>query len=149
MTSSIPFSVLLNTANKTPIIQSTFASPTLSPKEMTNHQNFCLAYLKAKENFDQKTCKNFLEMKKKLSRPSEKFHSQEDVFNWFMKFPLNQKVKILTVTNKFIVELLTQLYVIQRNISENQKFKPTEEYEYFYSEKTEDEIEVWCDKNNK
>ena len=102
--SSLPFSILL-TKNEEII-------PLLSIQE---HQKFCKSLLKSYLTYknkisDEKTDKNYYISEQDFMQAQKK-HNQKEILKWFETLTIYQRIKICTIKNKWLVNVLIQLYL--------------------------------------
>ena len=103
--SSLPYSILL-TENEEIL-------PQLSIQE---HQKFCKSLLKfyqsyKKRNSNEKSDKNKLKIEEEYFKTQKK-QKQEEILKWFENLSEYEKIKICTIKNKWLVNILIQLYII-------------------------------------
>ena len=103
--SSLPYSILLNENEE--------ILPMLSIQE---HQKFCKSLLKfyqsfKKKNSDEKINKNKLKLEDEYFQTHKK-QNQEEILKWFENLTEYEKIKICTIKNKWLVNILIQLYII-------------------------------------
>ena len=115
---SIPFSILLSSK-----------SNILPLSTIQNHQKFCQKFLKAHQSFEK--YKN--NAKSKLAFVNEnvflvrqKEQNQQDVLNWFDSLTIEQKTKICSIKNKWLANIITQLFYIYYKVG-NCVYKPISE----------------------
>ena len=103
--SSLTYSILLNENEE--------ILPMLSIQE---HQKFCKSLLKfyqsfKKKNSDEKINKNKLKLEDEYFQTHKK-QNQEEILKWFENLTEYEKIKICTIKNKWLVNILIQLYII-------------------------------------
>jgi len=87
--SSIPFCILLAQDEKI-----------LPLKTIQEHQKFCKSFLAL---YEKRKSKDELQLSTK---------NQKKIFKWFKNLPEHQKITICTIKNKWLVNILIQLYLI-------------------------------------
>ena len=79
----------------------------LTRADIQNHQNFCKLFFKAQSTFESK----LEESKSKKTQKKDK-DLPSKVWSWFDNLPFEQKLKICTIKNKWVLKILIQLYFI-------------------------------------
>ena len=115
---SIPYSLL--TKNDSDI---------LSQSVIQEHQNFCKLFYKAQSSYERK-----MEEDKKSFSPEKSpvQQSQLKIWNWFENLSLEQKIKICTIKNKWLVKIIIQLYFIYV-IDNKNTFYPTKDMNILFT----------------
>ena len=88
---SIPLSLLTKKTKKENI---------LNESDIQESQNFCKLFSKAKLSYDKKSEELNLQHKKNLS---------SNVWQWFDNLTLEEKIRICTIKNKWLIKILIQL----------------------------------------
>ena len=83
------------------------------------HQNFCKLFLKAKSSYerkkeDNKNLKYSASFILDKNKDSKDFPSSLKIWNWLENLPFEQKIKICTIKNKWLVKIIIQLYFIYK-----------------------------------
>ena len=105
---SIPYSLL------------TKADSNVLPQSfIQEHQNFCKLFIKAKSSYERKKedNKNIRDSASFLldkNKDSKDFPNNLKIWNWFENLPFEQKIKICTIKNKWLVKIIIQLYFIDQ-----------------------------------
>ena len=100
---SLPYSLLIKAD-----------SDVLPQSIIQEHQNFCKLFLKYKSSYEKKKDEN-KHLKDSASSSSEKSKEvqiQLKIWNWFENLPFEQKIKICTIKNKWLVKIIIQLFFI-------------------------------------
>ena len=113
--SSIPYPILVS--QDTNIIQ---------PEEIQEHQKFCQSFYKLYQLYEKRKENNSTE---------NEFHKQtkEKILNWFENLSTNQRIKICTIKNQWLVNIFIQLYLICQSI-DSCLFKPISDMKIFFNE---------------
>ena len=115
---SIPYSLLTKADSN--ILPQTF---------IQEHQNFCKLFMKAKSSYERKKedNKNIRDSASFLldkNKDSKDFPNNLKIWNWFENLPFEQKIKICTIKNKWLVKIIIQLYFIDQIDSSKATFCP-------------------------
>ena len=118
---SLPFSILLN--------QDENILPLLTIQE---HQKFCKSLLKSYQSYEKRKSEeksdiNKYNLEDELFQTQKK-QNQEDILKWFENLTEYQKIKICTIKNKWLINILIQLYLNYKTYDPCY-FKPTLEME--------------------
>ena len=118
---SLPFSILSK--------QDENILPLLTIQE---HQKFCKSLIKSYQSYEkrkseEKTDINKYNLEDELFQTQKK-QNQEDILKWFENLTEYQKIKICTIKNKWLVNILIQLYLNYKTYDPCY-FKPTLEME--------------------
>ena len=94
----------------------------LSRSDIQNHQNFCKLFSKVQSSFEakleeSKSKKNHTITKKEKDLPSK-------VWSWFENLPFDDKIKICTIKNKWVLKIIIQLFFIHF-LDNKTTFEPT------------------------
>ena len=105
--SSLPFSILLS--------QNEEVIPLLSIQE---HQKFCKSLLKSYLTYksrisDEKTDKNKYISEQDYFQTQKK-QNQKEIMKWFETLTIYQRIKICTIKNKWLVNILIQFYLMYK-----------------------------------
>jgi hypothetical protein len=93
------------------------------------HQKFCKLFSKAQTTYERKNEENNNIMD--YNYP-DKNKNQLKIWNWFENLNLEQKIKICTIKNKWLVKIIIQLYFIY--VIDNQSaFNPTNVMDILFS----------------
>ena len=103
--SSIPFSILSS--------QDDNILPKLTIEE---HQNFCKLLLKSYQSYERRKSEERQDRNKckyeNEYNENQKKQNQEEIFKWFENLTEYQRIKICTIKNKWLINILIQLYLI-------------------------------------
>ena len=122
---SIPISVL-STKNEEYISLST----------IKEHQNFCKAFLKSYHSYEKKKTEDKGKNKNKFEEnffQTEKKQMQEEIFKWFSNLTEEERIKICTIKNKWLVNLLLQMYLLSSTY-DNVYFLPVHEMKTLFED---------------
>ena len=113
--SSIPYPILVS--QDTNIIQ---------PEEIQEHQKFSQSFYKLYQLYEKRNENNITE---------NEFRKQnkEKILNWFENLSTNQRIKICTIKNQWLVNIFIQLYLINQSI-DTCVFKPINDMKIFFNE---------------
>ena len=76
------------------------------------HQNFCKLFIKYQSSYERKKEENKA-IKDSASTASDKnkdYQNHIKIWNWFENLPLEEKIKVCTIKNKWLVKIIIQLY---------------------------------------
>ena len=98
----------------------------ISLSTIEEHQKFCKAFLNSYHSFEKKKTegkgKNNFKFEGEFFQTVKK-QNQEDIIKWFSNLSEEQRIKICTIKNKWLVNLLIQLYLITKTY-DDVYFKP-------------------------
>ena len=98
----------------------------ISLSTIEEHQKFCKAFLNSYHSFEKKKTegksKNNFKFEGEFFQTMKK-QNQDEIMKWFFNLTEEQRIKICTIKNKWLVNLLIQLYLITKTY-DNVKFKP-------------------------
>ena len=118
---SLPFSILSK--------QDENIIPLLTIQE---HQKFCKSLLKSYQSYEKRKTEEKVDINKYNLEDNifqtQKKQNQEDILKWFENLTEYQKIKICTIKNKWLVNILIQLYLIYKTYDPCY-FKPIMEME--------------------
>ena len=102
--------------------------------DIQNHQNFCKLFVKAQISYERKVeeYNNTNKKEKKEFKERKEKDLQNKIWIWFENLSLEEKIKICTIRNKWLVKILIQLYFIY-SIDNKNTFSPTPEMDIFFS----------------
>ena len=112
---SLPISVLLTKDEKF-----------ISLSTIKEHQNFCKAFLKSYHSFEKRKTEDKDKNKFKFEEDffqTEKIQNQEEIMKWFSNLSEEGRIKICTIKNKWLINLLLQLYLMTKTY-DTVYFKP-------------------------
>ena len=121
---SIPYSILLNqNDNILPI------------SIIQDHQKFCRQFMKAHQTFEKynKTKSKLAFINDNVFLFCKKKQNQEDILNWLSSLPTEEKRSILSIKNKWLVNIFSQLFYIYYKMG-NYCFKPLGEMFIFFDD---------------
>ena len=105
--SSLPFSVL-----------STQMDDILPLISIQEHQKFCKSFLKSYQSYKKRVSDEKTDINKHQSEDdfvqTQKKQNQEEILKWFENLTIYQRIKICTIKNKWLVNLLIQLYLVYK-----------------------------------
>ena len=95
----------------------------ISLSTIQEHQKFCKALLKSYHSFEKKKSED-----NKYKFEDEFFQNQkkqyrDEIMKWFGKLTIEERIKICTIQNKWLVNLILQLHLITTTY-DNVSFKP-------------------------
>ena len=108
---SLPFSVL-STQNENVL-------PKISIQE---HQKFCKSLLKLYQSYNKKVSEEKTGVNKNQFNDFsqiQKNKRREEILKWFENLKINEKIKICTIKNKWLVNLFIQLYLVHKHGNES------------------------------
>ena len=110
---SLPISVLTTK-------EETFISLTT----IQEHQKFCKALLKSYHSFEKKKSEDKDKYKfEDIFFQTQKKQYRDEIMKWFGKLTIEERIKICTIQNKWLVNLILQLHLITTTY-DNVSFKP-------------------------
>ena len=121
---SIPYSLLLNqNDNILPI------------SIIQDHQKFCRQFMKAHQTFEKynKTKSKLAFINDNVFLFCKKKQNQEDILNWLSSLTIEEKRSILSIKNKWLVNIFSQLFYIYYKMG-NYCFKPLGEMFIFFDD---------------
>ena len=98
--------------------------------DIENHQYFCRLFSKAQTSFDSKIEESKSQKGQKTAKKDKDL--QNKVWLWFDNLNLEQKLKICTIKNKWLLKLIIQLFYINC-IDNKTTFEPTSEMGSLFS----------------
>ena len=98
--------------------------------DIENHQHFCRLFSKAQTSFDSKIEESKSQKVQKTAKKDKDL--QNKVWLWFDNLNLEQKLKICTIKNKWLLKLIIQLFYINC-IDNKTTFEPTSEMGSLFS----------------
>jgi hypothetical protein len=102
--SSLPYSILAKKDND--------ILPSLSIDE---HQKFCISLLKSYQSYKKKIEKKTDKYKSEEEfLQTQKKQNQKEILKWFENLSEDQRIKICTIKNKWLVNIFIQLYLINK-----------------------------------
>ena len=87
----------------------------ISLSTIQEHQKFCKSFLKSYHSFERKKTLDKDKTKTKLEELfciTHKKSNQEEILKWFGNLGEEERIKICTIQNKWLVNLLIQLYLL-------------------------------------
>ena len=96
----------------------------ISLSTVQEHQKFCKALLKSYHSFEKKKSED--KDKNKLDEvffQNQKKQYRDEIMKWFGKLTIEERIKICTIQNKWLVNLILQLHLITTTY-DNVSFKP-------------------------
>jgi len=101
---SLPISVL-----------STKIESFISLSTIKEHQQFCKNFLNSYHSFEKKKTgdkeKNKFKFEEEFFQTQKK-QNQEEIMKWFSNLKEEERIKICTIKNKWLINLLLQLYLV-------------------------------------
>ena len=80
------------------------------------HQNLCKQLLKSYQSYEKRKIEEKIDKNKYKSEEeflqAQKKQNQEDILKWFEKLTDYERIKICTIKNKWLINILIQLYLI-------------------------------------
>ena len=110
----------------------------ISQSTIQEHQKFCKALLKSYHSFKNKKIgvqgktKTKFKFEENFFSENKKF-SQEDVFKWFGNLNEEERIKICTIKNKWLVNILIQIYLLSVTYDDI-SLKPLDEIEDLFND---------------
>ena len=97
----------------------------ISLSTIQEHQKFCKALLKSYHSFEKKKSEDKDKNNKfdDIVFQTQKKQYQEEIIKWLGKLSIEQRIKICTIQNKWLVNLILQLHLITTTY-DNISFKP-------------------------
>ena len=106
-----------------PLSLLTKKSKFINESEVQNSQNFCKLFSKAKSSYEKKS---------EESKSIPKKIIPSNVWQWLENLPLDQKIQICTIKNKWLIKILIQLSYIHF-FDQKTKFEPINEMNILFS----------------
>ena len=122
---SIPYSILF-----------TQKQNVLPISTIQEHQKFCKKFQKAHKTFEKyKNNPNskLIFISDNVFLFNQKKQKQTDILNWFNALPEEEKLSILSIKNKWIVNIFTQLFFIYYKMG-NYSYKPLSDMCFFFED---------------
>ena len=122
---SIPYSILL-----------TQKQNVLPISTIQEHQKFCKKFQKAHQTFEKyKNNPNskLIFISDNVFLFNQKKQKQADILNWFNTLPEEEKLSILSIKNKWLVNIFTQLFFIYYKMG-NYSYKPLSDMCFFFED---------------
>jgi len=122
---SIPYSILL-----------TQKENVLPMSTIQEHQKFCRKFLKVHQAFEKynNNSKNKLILTNdNVYFFSRKKQTQKDILAWFKSLPIEEKLTILSIKNKWLVNIFSQMFYIYYKMG-NYSYKPLQEMYIFFDD---------------
>ena len=135
---SIPFSILVSQNQKV-----------LPLSTIQEHQKFCKKFLKEHQIFEK--FKNNSNTKLAFINDNvflfnQKKKNQADIFSWINSLKEEEKLSLLSIKNKWLVNIFTQLFFIYYNMG-NYSYKPLSDMTFFFEDQkkylTRDQKDYW------
>ena len=110
----------------------------ISQSTIQEHQKFCKALLKSYHSFKNKKIgvqgktKTKFKFEENFFSENKKFN-QEDVFKWFGNLNEEERIKICTIKNKWLVNILIQIYLLSVTYDDI-SLKPLDEMEDLFND---------------
>jgi len=100
-----------------------------------DHQKFCRQFMKAHQTFEKynKTKSKLAFINDNVFLFCKKKQNQEDILNWFNSLSIEEKRSILSIKNKWLVNIFSQLFYIYYKMG-NYCFKPLGEMFIFFDD---------------
>ena len=109
----------------------------ISLSTIQEHQKFCKSLLKSYHSFEKKKTEGKNKIKFKFEEDeffqTQKKQYQEEIIKWFGNLKESEKIKICTIQNKWLVNLLLQMYLISTSY-DNIGFKPIYQMEKLFKD---------------
>ena len=108
----------------------------ISLSTIHEHQKFCKSLLKSYHSFEKKKTEGKNKIKFKFEEEffqTQKKQYQEEIIKWFGNLKEEEKIKICTIKNKWLVNLLLQMYLISTSY-DNIGFKPIYQMEKLFKD---------------
>ena len=87
-------------------------SEVLPQSIIQEHQNFCKLFVKYQTSYERKKEEN-KNIKDSASLDKNKDNQNHiKIWNWFENLPLDERIKVCTIKNKWLVKIIIQLYFI-------------------------------------
>ena len=118
---SIPYSLL-----------SKVDSSILPISHIQEHQNFCKLFSKAQSTYERKNEDNNNIIESNSPDNNKVNQNQLKIWSWFENLSLEQKIKICTIKNRWLVKIIIQLYFIYV-IDNRSTFNPTNDMDILFS----------------
>ena len=96
------------------------------------HQNFCKLFSKAQTTYERKNDDNNNIIESNSPDKNKVNQNQLKIWSWFENLSLEQKIKICTIKNKWLVKIIIQLYFIYV-IDNKSTFNPTNDMDILFS----------------
>ena len=100
------------------------------------HQQFCKNFLNSYHSFKKKKTgdkeKNKFQFEEEFFQTQKK-QNQEEIMKWFSNLTEEERIKICTIKNKWLINLLLQLYLITTTF-DVVNFKPIYEMENLFKD---------------
>ena len=106
------------------------------------HQSFCKLFIRAKTQYEKK--KN----NSKINPKEKNKDNQTKIWNWFEKLSYEQKLKICSIKNKWLVKIIIQLFIIYK-LENKHTFEPINSMLFCFSEQYNSPNLDILDMNNK
>ena len=122
---SIPYSILL-----------TQKQNVLPISTIQEHQKFCKKFQKEHQTFEKyKNNPNskLIFISDNVFLFNQKKQKQVDILNWFNSLPEEEKLSILTIKNKWLVNIFRQLFFIYYKMG-NYSYKPISDMSFFFED---------------
>ena len=118
---SIPYSLLTKSE-----------SNILSQSLIQEHQNFCKLFNKVQTSYERKNEDNKNILDSNSPDKNKTKENQLKVWNWFKNLTLEEKIKICTIKNKWLLKIIVQLYFIY-SIDNKSTISPINDMDILFS----------------
>jgi len=109
----------------------------ISLSTIQEHQKFCKSLLKSYHSFEKRKTEGKNKIKFKFDEEdffqTQKKQYQEEILKWFGNLKVEEKIKICTIQNKWLVNLLLQMYLISTSY-DSVGFKPIYQMEKLFKD---------------